>query len=102
MTVMMAAEVKPWQLVINIITTVIFIIVFVLFEDGSIISAYRRGFFCDDDSINKPYLKTQVIPTRLLIIISILLIVVSVSLFYYKSLLFLFTTFNYDFSLRAF
>lgn len=70
-------KLRPIQLIVNLACVVILMIILFIFE--KIIPPFHRGFFCDDRSIMKPYIKNQTIPVWLLLstsIISVLLVVV--------------------------
>ena len=46
---------------------------------GLVIPPYRRGFFCNDESIKYPYITNETFPTWALLLVSVVLPVVTVS-----------------------
>ena len=61
----------------NLAAIILFLIAFALFE--LILKPFHRGFFCDDESIMKPYVKSQTVPATLLVGIAVPLIIILVS-----------------------
>lgn len=60
----------------NTITFITLIVLFILFE--GIMSPFNRGFFCNDESIQKPYVAKQTVPVAMLtgLAVGVVLIVV--------------------------
>ena len=73
-------------IILNIIALTFFIIGLVLFE--SILKPFHRGFFCNDQSIQKPYIEKQTVTTTTLVAVSMLLVIFTVSIFTYLRLIF--------------
>lgn len=46
---------------------------------GLVIPPFKRGFFCDDESIKYPHTSEETLPTWVLLLISVILPVVTVS-----------------------
>ena len=46
---------------------------------GLITPPFRRGFFCNDDSIKYPYINEEILPTWSLLLVSVILPVFTVS-----------------------
>lgn len=66
-------------IIVNIIILVFFIFGLVLFE--SVLKPFHRGFFCNDSSIQKPYIEKQTVSTTILVAVSVSLVLVTVSMF---------------------
>lgn len=66
----------------NTITFITLIVLFILFE--GIMSPFNRGFFCNDESIQKPYVAKQTVPVAMLtgLAVGVVLIVVSWQIFF--------------------
>ena len=47
---------------------------------GLVIPPYRRGFFCNDDSIKYPYTSEESLPTWAVIVVSVVVPVIVVSI----------------------
>ena len=73
-------SVSSYQLfnfVANIVVIIVLLVLFVVFETA--LEPFKRGFFCDDESIAKPYRTTQTISAVLLTVLAIIFIFLVVS-----------------------
>ena len=75
-------KLQPFQLSANVLSTII-LIVFLLIID-KIIQPVHRGFFCDDHSIMKPYVKQTISPLLILVITTILVLLLVVGTEHFK------------------
>lgn len=66
----------PCNFILNIFTAIVLVVVFVVLEVYPIVPAFHRGFYCNDDTINKPYLEKETISTSTLIVTSVLLVII--------------------------
>ena len=74
-----ARALSPYQvftILSNVLAGVVVLVLFVIFE--KFISPFQRGFFCDDESIMKPY-KSQTVSVALLVVIAVICILAVVS-----------------------
>jgi len=75
-------KIRPLRLSTNICLTIVLVVILIVID--KLIGPVQRGFFCDDRSIMKPYVKDQTVPVYLLgsvTFILFLLVVVGVELF---------------------
>ena len=64
--------------ILNIISLIFFVIGLLLFE--SVLKPFHRGFFCNDQSIQKPYIEKQTVPNVTLVATSLSLVILTVSI----------------------
>ena len=68
---------QVFNFVANILVIIVLLVLFVVFE--STLEPFKRGFFCDDESIAKPYRTTQTISAVLLTVLAVIFIFLVVS-----------------------
>lgn len=65
-----------FALLSNVATIIALVIVFAVLD--KLVDPFQRGFFCDDESIQKPYIHPETVPTSWAVIMDILIVVVVV------------------------
>lgn len=67
-----------FALLTNIFTVIGLVVVFAVFE--KFLDPFNRGFFCDDKSIQKPYVKSQAVPTSWAVVFCLVGVILVVKL----------------------
>lgn len=67
----------PKHFLFNLVCLLSFLVTVILFS--SVGEPYHRGFFCDDESISKPY-KDSTVPSSVAAIVGLLLPVISITI----------------------
>ena len=70
---------QVFNFVANIVVIIVLLVLFVLFE--TVLEPFKRGFFCDDESIAKPYRSKETISAGLLTVLAIIFILIVVSIY---------------------
>ena len=70
---------KHVTIFLNIVALIFFIIGLIVIE--SVLKTFHRGFFCNDQSIQKPYIEKQTVSTATVVAVSMLLVISTVSIF---------------------
>jgi len=75
----MKMKASHWNsVIVNTIIIILILVAFIIFE--VVLKPFNRGFFCNDQSIQKPYVEKQTVPTMVLVVVTVVLIILVVTL----------------------